>query len=364
MKMGGVFGGKLYKPKPADVTAMGKKLEWLHNKHEWAIDGLTDIKALNFGDIGEKFDTVLNHDIQMLFYTFQVPAVLMGAAKIPEGLARVQLDAFERRIQSIQAEVEKVIEQHIFRRVLQANGLDVHVEFEWGRPSSMETYERLAKVSEILKSPMTSGALKQLLEDQVVQLLNLPEDEYEALKQTEEEERRREEERPQPIVPGQQASPPKFVAPAEKEKVGESFENYNDINEWLGFKYNDYVKQILSFVRGDTFDLVRAQTVIEAAAGKLTATQITELKKVLGEGFKKNLSLTEMAANMDKRVKPKDLYRMKGGFIVKSAGIPVLARSAEFRSIAIVRSEVTRVANEGAIAHFKEGGVTKVRWVA
>ncbi len=364
IKMGGVFGGKFYKPKPSDITAMGKKLEWLNNKHEWCIDGLTDIKALNFGDIGEKFDTVLQYDTQMLFYTFQVPAVLMGMAKIPEGLAKVQMDAFERRIQSIQAEIEKVIEQHIFRRVLQANGFDVHVEFEWGRPSSMETYERLAKVSELIKSPTTSGALRELLENQVVQLLDLPEDEYEELKMKQEEERRREEERPQPLVPGQQQSPPKFVAPTKEEKVGELFETYNNINEWLGFRYNDYVRQILTFVKGDTFDLVRAQNVIEQAAGKLTAIQVTELKKVLEEGFKKNLSLNEMALNVDKRVKPKDLYRMKGGAIVTRDGIKVLARSAEFRSIAIVRSEVTRVANEGAIAHFKEGGVRRIRWVA
>ena len=371
VKMGGVYGGKLYKPKPSDVTAFGKKLEWLHNKHEWCVDGLTDIKALNFGNIGEKFDTVLQYDQQMLFYTFQVPAVLMGEAKVPEGLARVQMDAFERRIQSIQAEIEKVIEQHIFRRVLQANGLDVHVEFEWGRPSSMETYERLAKVSELIKSPTTSMALRELLENQVVQLLDLPQEEYEELKQSEKEERRREEEREQPIVPGQNESPPKFVPKGGK--TGESVcphcmdikeGQYDNISEWLGFKYNDYVREILSFIEKDGFDLVRAQTVVEQAAGKLTPTQVSELKKVLEEGFRKGEGLREMAMNMDKRVQPKDLYRMKGGAIVKSDGIPVLSKTAGTRSIAIVRSEVTRVANAGAIKHFEKGGVSKIRWVA
>ena len=360
VKMGGIFGGKFYKPKPSDVTAMGKKLEWLHNKHEWCVDGLTDIKALDFGNIGEKFDTVLNYDIQMLFYTFQVPAVLMGEAKVPEGLARVQMDAFERRVQSIQAEIEKVVEQGIFRRVLQANGLDSHVEFEWGRPSSMETYDRLKVLTEIMKSPMTSGALKELLEDQVVQLLNLPEDEYESLKQTEEEERRREEERPQPIVPGQNQSPPKFVP----KKATEGFGSFNNINEWLGFKYSDYEKEILAIVKADTFDLVRATNLIEVEAGKLTVIQVTELKKVLEEGFRKNQSLSEMALNMDKRVKPKDRYRMKNGRIVTRDGIKVLARSADNRSISIVRSEVTRVANAGAIEQFKKEGVKNIRWVA
>ena len=363
VKLGGVFGGKYYKPKKSDVEAMGKKLEWLHNKHEWAVDGLTDIKALDFGNIGEKFDTVLQYDQDMLFYTFQVPAVIMGAARVPEGLARVQMDAFERRVQSIQAEVEKVIEQHIFRRLLQANGIDSHVEFEWGRPSSMETYERLKAVTEIIKSPMTSSALNQLLEKQVVQLLNLPEEEYDELKQTGEEERKKEEERPQPIVPGQNSTPTKFT-PKEEEKLSESLNKFNDISEWLGFKYNDYKKEILSFISEDSFDMVKAQNVIEEAAGKLSQSQVTDLKSVLEDGFKKEIGIREMAMNVDKKVKPKDLYRMKAGKIVRSDGIPVLARSAEMRSIAIVRSEVTRVANAGAINQFKKGGVTKIRWVA
>lgn len=369
VKMGGIFGGKYYKPKPADITAMGKKLEWLNNKHEWTVDGLTDIKALNFGDIGEKFDTVLQYDTQMLFYTFQVPAVLMGEAKVPEGLAQVQMDAFERRIQSIQAEFEKVIEQHIFRRLLQSQGIDSHVEFEWGRPSSMETYKRLEKVSELVKSPTTSMALRELLEDQVVKLLDLPEDEYEVLKiedkKRQEEERKREEARTQPIVPGQNAKPAR-PAPAKPTppRGREMFESYNQINEWLGFKYDDYKNEILAIVKADGFDLVRAHNIVEIAAGKLNMKQVAELRKVLEEGFKRSLSLTEMATNMDKQVKPKDLYRMKNGAIVTRDGVKVLAIGKESRSINIIRSEVTRVANEGAIKQFEKGGVNNIRWVS
>jgi len=359
------LGDKDHKPSKKSITDFGKKLEWLHNKHEWATDYLVDMKVLDFGNIGEKFNEVLQYDVDMLFYTFQVPAVLMGQARVPEGLAKVQMDAFERRVQSIQAEVEKVIEKHIFRRLLQANGFDVHVEFEWGRPSSMETYDRLKTITELMKIPTTSSALTELLEKQIVQLLNLPQEEYDALKQTEEEERKREQERPQPIVPGQNKEPPPFV-PEEEEKLKEGYyDNFNDINEWLGFKYKDYLKQIREFVKRDEFDLVKAKTVIEANAGKLTESQVDELKKVLDDGFKKGQGMREMALEVDRRVKPKDLYRMKEGKIVKDlAGAPILARSKEVRSIVIVRSEVTRVANAGAIEHFKKGGVKKVRFVA
>jgi len=363
------------RPKPADIVAFGKKMEWMNNKHEWATDALVDMKVLDFGNFGEKFREVLEYDIQMLFYIFQVPAVLMGAAKVPEGLAKVQMDAFERRVQSIQAEVEKVVEQHIFRRVLQAQGIDSHVEFEWGRPSSLETYERLRVITELLRSPNTSGALGQLLEKQVVQLMNLPEEEYDELKETEDEERRREEERSQALVPGQNAKPPAFVPKGGKPVVPKKESicphcldikegHYNTINEWLGFKYNEYVKKILEVIRGDGFDLLKAKNMIEENAGLLTSTQITELKSVLEKGFKENQSLRDMAEQVDKKVKLKDRYKMLNGDIMKTNGIPVLAISAKERSMNIVRTEVTRIANAGAIEHFKDGGVKRIQWIA
>ncbi len=146
-----------------------------------------------------------------------------------------------------------------------------------------------------------------------------------------------------------------------QENVKESF---NKINEWLGFNYNDYKKETLSFIKEDNFDLVRAQNVVEKTAGKLTESQVSSLKNVLGEGFSKNQSINDMVRNVDIKVKPKDLYRIRNGKIIKSAGIPILARSADTRSINIVRSEVTRCANAGAINHFRAGGITRVRWAA
>ena len=35
VKMGGVVGGKYYKPNPKSVAMFGKDLDWLKNKHEW-----------------------------------------------------------------------------------------------------------------------------------------------------------------------------------------------------------------------------------------------------------------------------------------------------------------------------------------
>ena len=42
----------------------------------------------------------------------------------------------------MQGEDKKVVEEKIFRRILQAQGLDFHVELVWGRPSNSEKNER------------------------------------------------------------------------------------------------------------------------------------------------------------------------------------------------------------------------------
>ena len=251
VKMGGVHGGKYYKPSASDVIKMGKDFEWLNNKHEWITDGLTDIKVLDFGNIGEKFDFVLNHDKEMLIFTFQVPAVLMGVANVNEGVAQVQMDAFERRISSIQAEAEKVIENDLFRRVLLANGFDEHVEFVWGRPSSSEKFERISKMKEIMSSPLTSQSLRNLIEKDVVRLLDFDEDEYEEMLEEEEErkeiEKEREEERQQPLVPGQNSTPAQRPGekkpqpkPAKESFIKEQEENLTSENNghWHTFFVN------------------------------------------------------------------------------------------------------------------------------
>jgi len=413
--MGKVVGDKYVKPSKEAITKMGKDLEWLNNKHEWVHDGLTEIKALDFGNIGDKFTGPLEHDVQMLFYDFQIPAVIMGMARVPEGLAKVQMDAFERRISSIQAEAEKVIENSIFKRILIANGIDAHVEFVWGRPSNTERYERLQKITELIKSPMISQSLKLLMEKDIVQLMEYDEKEFEEM--SEEEEKKRELERTQPLVPGQNAEKPPFVPKKEElyvdeiirkkgsewcvfshttgknlgcfpSKAGaekrlaqlakfkehvcddscnhvEESDKYSDIDEWLGFNYKEYVENIENSIREFDFEVLAGTSGTEIAAGRLSSGQVRALKEVLREGFAKGLSMTEIARNIERRVKPTDLFKMEGGKVLKDAnGVPIVSSPAGIRSMAIARSEITRLANMGAEKQFLKAGYTKERWVA
>ncbi len=483
-------------PKPEDVQALGKDIENLSNKTEWVTDPLVNFKVVDFPNFGEKFSLTKEGDLEMMIYAFQIPAVILGKANIAEGLAKVQMEAFQRRIQSIQAELEKIIENQIFDRVLKANGLDVDVEFVWGTPSIMEVEGRMTLISEMIKSPMINPAIKSMLEDEMINLLKFDKDEWEKLKLEQqakvEEERKRLEAQPQPIVPGQNARFPQKVAPKREqpkqpkpipvarqsiklddikkvlkeseEKIDskiesikqeqkereekmeerreeqdknnkeisekefkeikdvllqlertkkvvlkkkniipeaaklekddkdeklvikikrkkenknyehekdcphctESWEDINDIEEWLGFKYAKYLGQIALVLKGYNFEQLKAINEIELEAGYLSATQVEKLRKVLNDGFQRGLGMKEMAKLVDKNVKVKDLYKLtpEGDIKTGASGLPILSKSADKRAINIVRTEVTRMANAGAIEYYKDNNIKQVTWIA
>lgn len=186
-------------PTQETVDDMADKLTYMTNKTEWTVPANVTVTALDFGNISDKFVGVLDHDKQMLIYGFQVPQVLMGDGNIAEGLAQEQGEAFDRYIKSKQVEIEMIIEDHIFRRILQSNGLDVHVEFEWGQPSQSEMNNKITQLTQLLTNIMLTPGLRDEMEKQLAELLGIPEQLIVAAQK----ERDAEMKQAQPIVPGQ-----------------------------------------------------------------------------------------------------------------------------------------------------------------
>jgi hypothetical protein len=184
------IGSLEHKRFPADsvVTSFGQKLEWLHNKHEWVTGPDIEMKVLDFGNIGEKFSYPLEYDMSMLSYTFQVPEVILGKGSVPEGLAKVQMEAFMMRIQSIQAEIEKILEKQIIKRVLLSNGLDLDIEMEWGQPNKDDRNSEVNLLSSLMGR--FSGALNTMIEAKIVDVLGFDIDEYDKLKTKEEADKK------------------------------------------------------------------------------------------------------------------------------------------------------------------------------
>jgi len=347
-------------PTQEDVNAIGKKLEYLNNKQEWVTDPTWDIKLLDFGNIGEKFDSVLNMDMTMLLFGLQVPEVLMGKGSVPEGLAKVQMDAFERNIQSKQAEIEKVIENQIFKRVLNANGIDAHVEFEWGRPSNSEKNESITRITELIKNPFLNENLRKEIEKKLAKLMDIEE----KVLDLPEVEREKEENQPTPPIPRPNES--YHYHEAQENETLDNFYGMNmSVQEWVGFNLQDYKNDIISAIKEENFAFLRAIGMEEVRAGKFTKYQIESLRQVLDSGFKTEASVKEIAQRINEEVNPKTLLKMKNGKLVRDGnGRPIVSVNRERRAIMIARTETIRVAAKGQIKNYKKNKVKKVRWVA
>lgn len=372
-KLGGEVAGELIEPCDADITNFGKEFEYINNKTEFTTGPLVDLKVIDFGNVGEKFGFILDYDWKEFYTTVQVPQVLLGEGSVPEGLAKVQMDGFQRRIKSFQEELEKVMEQQIFSVILEAHGIDAKVEVVWGLPSEFEKKEQLSVFSELLKNPLLSFELRDELEKKIADIL-----EINLVKETPEKERSREEtEKKQPIVPGSQNQPQQQVKKKEHvcEHKGCTCHEHYDLNEelkedyslqeWLGWNYQEYKDEIDKAIQSDNFDDVIAKTETQLAAGKLSEVQIVALKRVLRDGIANDLTMKEIANEIQKKVKPKTLWKVDDeGKLVKKDGKRVLQLSAKYRPMMIARTEVIRVSNEGAKNQYKKMGAEKVKWVS
>lgn len=338
----------------ADVSAFGVKLEYLNNVHEWATDHRVEFKTIDFGNIGDKFDTILNHDLNMLFYIFQIPAVLMGMANIPEGLAKVQMDAFERRIQSYQEIIEKVIEEQIFKPILNMNGLDAHVEIEWSQPSEESTNQRVAAITMLLNNPFLQPALKSALEIDLATTLGYEDAVKVMIKPKEaadlEAERQAEGELEQPEIPGQKPTA------SEAAHIHETVNSNIKLSEWVNFDFEQYRKEVIDFVLKDPFSDLLAKNAKEQALGKLSQNQVDRLKGVLVRGFKEDLTLFEIEKDVQK-LKLKDRY-------TDVDGKKRLAIAKEDRPMVITRTETTRAAAGGVLNNYEKKGINKVRFLS
>lgn len=361
-------------PTQEAVDAFGQGMEVMHEKTEFATDYLVNLSTVDFGKIGEKFDFPIEHDLDMLFFIWQIPEVLMGRGNIPEGLAKVQKEAFvEGSIKSKQRKVEKVVEEKIFRRVLEANGMDAKVRLHFGQPSTSETNERITKITELLKIMNLSPEMRAMLELELAELMGFNQEEL----LTPEEQREKEENEPEPKVPGQNRNEQKLnklweyvptcqhVHEVTEVQVVEEAKTDYALKEWLGFNYSKYLSEIKKFIRKDGFELARGKTEEEFSAGKLNPQQIDKLKESLEDGFSKGKSVNEMAKDIKENVGLNDLYKIEDGNLkLDKEGNKILQMSKEHRPIIFARSESTRVAAEGAKEHYKQGGIEKYTWIS
>lgn len=355
-------------PTPEEITDMGQSLEVMTNKHDWALSAYNQPMTVDFGNIGDKFQYIVDHDLESLFMAAQIPSVIMGKANVPEGLAKVNMRGFEHKINSLRENAEKVIEEKIFKRVLNANGLDVHVEVIWGLPSEEEKMDRAKILIEALKNPFLNEGLKKGFEIELGGIFEIPEEEIE---EAEEERKEEEEKEKQPIVPEQRQKAHHHVCNVDKgncnigfsEEAVEQTRNLT-LKEWIGFNYDNVKNKIIEMTRKDRFELLRGITSEQLKAGLLSSSEIEKLRLTMEEGFDNNYTIRQIEKELNKRITFKDRYRLKDGRLVVKDGKPILSLRSKYRANMIARTETVRLSNLGAVENYKENDVKKIRWIS
>jgi SPP1 gp7 family putative phage head morphogenesis protein len=344
----------------------------MNNRTEWVTDANAEMKVIDFSGIGDNLTKLSEHDIEQIAYGMNIPLVLLGKANVAEGLAQVQADTFNRFIDSIRTIVEDVIEEKIFRPLLRSNNLDETIEFTWEITSEEEKKNKLMVLSDTMKNPFISPALKAALEkeyalvlglDDLVKTLPTPEE------AEEEDEIRREEEEEiqQPEVPGAKPTAnekAELITESEIKSLSEedvremSIAKYVNITELAGFNYTDYLVKILQKLKVYKFDELAAKSDKDIIEGLLPKEDINKLRIIIRDGFRKNKTIREIENQIKSSIDLKDRVR------IEEDGTSRLLLSKESRPLTIARSETVRLANLGLKDLYDDNGIKQFRYLA
>jgi SPP1 gp7 family putative phage head morphogenesis protein len=349
-------------PTEESIQGVRNDLETLTNKTEWVTDASWNISTIDFGDLGDKFESAIKHDIFRLVVGFKMPETIMGSGNIAEGLADNNTEDWQRTITTMQEQTEYVLET-LYRKVLQQNGIDMKVEVVWGQPTNKEKTERVQQLLSIMA--VAQPALRFEAEKQLAQIIGVDPKTLE----TPEEQREKEENSEQPNVPEQKSSQSLGVAketrlPTIQETTetnshaGDPFNETATIKEWLGFDYVDFVSHVIEATRKDGFDLLRAIDEAQQQAGYLSSEQIQKLREVFIKAFEEGHSIKTIAAEIKEKVQPGDLYETNEGEKTK------IISYEKNRVINIARTETTRLANLGSKEFYKNNEVKQYRWLS
>jgi SPP1 gp7 family putative phage head morphogenesis protein len=372
VKLGGESGDMVFQPTQNDLDSMRSSLEDMRENQEWVTNQFCNIKVLD--SQGKVMDpsNLLQFNQNQLIFGLEVPIVLMGIGNVPEGLALAQSKAFEKRVESIQQSIEAVLESQLFRRILNSQGIDEKVEFEWVSPSKEDRYKEIEVLKGLLNlagpsqmsafgsapgEPLLAPDVRQQIIDRIMELMEL--------EPSAEQAKEAEMEAPQPKVPPMEHM---------HQQLFESRESDNmSVHEWVGFDFKKYKENIDKFIDSQQFlerEFVTFKYLpgtqqkewIELVANYNLAEILTEpkaekLREILKKAFNENWSIREIAKQIENKVKP-------GTMDVKMPNGSEITVSNTVRALTIARVETMRAANQGALLSYAEQGVEEVSWSA
>ena len=361
-----------------DLETFRQSLEDMRSDQEWVTNHAVEMDVVGFEGKVMDLAPYNSHYENQLIYGLEIPYVLLGLANVPEGLASVQMEAFERKIVSIQQSIEKVVENDIFRKILESNGLQTDdLELEWNKTSESERRAEISSLNTTLS--LASTGLLSLdfvseVEKRLRELFNFPAREL---------TRAEEENRPVPVIPGQQNVEQRSLAHVHEHVLVEELFDKN-LQEWIGFNYREYLLNIKKFIESSRFEKREYKTfkyipgtqqseweeltIKYHLQDNLSKKQVESLRNVLLNAFDEGKSVRKISKDIINKVRPGDLQVLipetkneVGDVLRKSYSRTV---SELQRSLSMARTETIRASNEGALMNYANAEVQEVSWSA
>ena len=348
------------------IDQISTDLQYLTNRTEWVTDADVEMIVLNFGEIGKNLTDNLMYNFRMLLAGTEMSEVLMGSGQLNEGIAKVQLIGYDRMIDSIREQVESIIEEKIIRPILRNNSpkLDEAPKFTWTLMGQEEKDNRIMKITELLKNPFTSMAMKAALEIELARLMDiegleniLPSPQEAQEEEMENKEREREEELEQPETPGAKPNANQGHEHTheltEAESAQMTIREFINLHEMAGFNYSEYIAYILKLLKIEKFEDLTAITEQDISDGLMTSAEIEKLRFILRHGFRDNQTIRQIESQIRERIPLKD--RTKEGKIIIASNV---------RPNTIARTETVRMANKGVLELYKDNNIKQTRFLA
>jgi len=382
-------------PEEADINAVGKKLQFMNNMTEWATGPNVEMKVIDFGNIGDKFEPIIDNDLKMLAYSFQVPEAILGKDKGFVGSSEIQEEGFQRNIRSYQVQAAYILKTKLFDKLLEANKFGTEVEYsvDWNRQTEKEKNALRTSYMGLLSNSIgLSPGMKKKYEQKLADLEGFDYGEIEA--ENEKEMRRENREgkkefnRQLQITQTKGALPTKETCDqcmhdeileyhlqglgpqeieielADKYEDGDLYEAILEeihqfdedipLEDWVG-EYVQYKNDILVAVERDAFELLKANSAKERALGKLTKKQVEKVRTIMKDGFENKEGIRKLSKKLDK-IGLKDRYKLG------DKGEKVLSIKKEHRPMSIARSETVRLRAEGQLESYKNAGKELVQF--
>lgn len=402
VKLGGLDENDI--PTQADINSFGKDLQYLNSSTEFVTGPNVEMKVLDFGNLSEKVKEVVNNDLKLIAYAFQVPEVLLGAESSYAGSSDVQIKSFEKNVKSYRRKITYILKTKLFDKLLEKNDFsNVDYKIYFDVQTEEEKYQEIQRYSELLsgKSGISTG-MKKYIEKKLADLINIDYDEVE--KENEEAEKKMEQQmKQQPndnkkenedeekenlelidetgfynfgitVNENLDKAPQEVEAILQEEyklcehmsnKVYEDLTNNIDevqdytISEWLNFDLRKSEEEMLSLIAEDNFVNLAAKNRKEIYLGKFNKKQLEQLREVLRSGVRESKTVNQIAKDINKIENLRDrkiVKRTAQGVVTK------LALSKEQRPLIIARTEITRLGNEATIVDYEKKGKRKLRY--